>query len=135
MPHSNTWRNHGFEADFGTAVVLIENSRVNTSTTPVEFPSASTGITTANRGRYATLVAIYARYVAQGVTFTITESATTGGTYTAATVGSVLPKVVGASGFQVISVKPNPSKPFIRLVATGDNASTDFYVTAYLTFV
>jgi hypothetical protein len=134
MPYSNTWRTYGFEAEFGTAAAIIDNSRVYTSTTPVEFPSASTGIDTSGRGRHATLVVIMARYVAQGCTFSITESATTNGTYTAATVGSTLPKLT-ASGCQVVTVKYNPSKPFIRLVATGDNASTDFYTTAYVLFV
>jgi hypothetical protein len=126
---SDTWRVLGFEDDI-TAVQLVPALQT-TNVTPVVKPSASTGwdLRTYGRGRF--LIVINALRAAQGATFTVTESATTNGTYTAATSTGDLSKMT-ASGIQMVALKRNPAKPFVRLTITGDNAATDFTWTATL---
>lgn len=126
---SDTWRILGNEDDVSATQLVAPVQTTNV--TPVVKPSASTGwdLRTYGRGRFT--IVITALGAAQGITFTLTESATTNGTYAAATTGSTLPKMT-ASGVQVVSVKRNPAKPFLRLTATGDNAATDFTWSAVL---
>lgn len=124
MPKSDTWRLTGFEADIDAAQLLAP-VQCASGTTPVVYPSASTGYdlrTLGTRGRYLLIIDI--KRTAQGMTYTVTESATTNGTYAAATTSGSLAKVT-ASGVQHVSVKYNPAKPFIRVTATGDNAASD----------
>jgi hypothetical protein len=130
MGQTDTWRTLGFESDI-TAVQLIAPTAV-TNVTPVVWPSASTGIDMSGRGRRRILVVIDCNRTAQGVTFTVTESATTNGTYAAATTSGTLTKMT-ASGVQYVSVKFNPAKPFLRVTATGDNAATN--ITAGVTIL
>jgi hypothetical protein len=122
MARSDTWRNYGFEADMSMVQVVAPVQTTNV--TPVVWPSASTGIDTSTRGRKSILVIICAKRAAAGATYSLTESATTNGTYTACTTSGDLTKVV-ASGMQYVSVKPNPAKPFLRVTVTGDGASAD----------
>ena len=120
--HSDTWRTYGFEADF-VAAQIVKPTQV-TNVTPVLFPSSSTGYDLRLLGRRRPIVVITISRAAQGVTFSVTESATTNGTYTAATTSGSLAKMT-ADGVEFITVKRNLAKPFIRVTATGDNASTD----------
>lgn len=129
MPHSDTWRTIGYEDDI-TVTQLVAPVQT-TNTTPVVKPSGSTGWDFRTYGRGRALLIITAARAANGITFTVTESATTNGTYTAATIGGSLPKL-SASGCQVITIQKNPAKPFVRLTATGDNASTDVTWSAVL---
>ena len=130
MTQSDNWRALGFESDI-TAVQLIPPTQV-TNTTPVVWPSASTGVDMSGRGKRRILAVIDCKRTAQGVTFTFTESATTNGTYAAATTSGTLTKMT-ASGVQYVSIKFNPAKPFLRCTATGDNAATD--ITAGVTLL
>lgn len=63
------------------------------------------------------------------IDFTVTESATSGGSYTAATTSGTL---TGASSDTVVfaSFKRNPAKPFIKVTATGSHADVDVIVSA-----
>lgn len=132
MPQSDTTRIIGFESDI-TAVQLIAPVQV-TNVTPVVWPSASTGIDTSAKGKRAILLVIDCKRAAQGVTFTVTESATTNGTYAAATTSGTLDKMT-ASGVQYVSVRQNPAKKFLRVTATGDNASTDIIAGVTLLYI
>lgn len=130
MPVSDTWRVYGLEAEM-MAAQIVKPTQV-TNTTPVVWPSASTGYDLRLLGRRRPLIVINISRAAQGVTFTVTESATTNGTYAAATTSGTLTKLT-ADGVQYVTVKRNPAKPFIRVTATGDNASTD--ITAAITLI
>jgi hypothetical protein len=68
-----------------------------------------------------------------GGTWTVVESETDGGDYTAAdTSGSLAVLAAEAGNHQrVVTVRPNSAKPFVHAVFTGD-ASTDLDVTATL---
>lgn len=127
---SDVWRIYGTEADM-LAENIVKPTRVQ-NTTPVVFPSASTGYDLRTLGRRHPLIVISVARTANGVTFTVTESATTNGTYAAATTSGTLTKM-SADGVEYATVKRNPAKPFIRVTATGDNASTD--VTASIVIV
>ena len=72
-----------------------------------------------------------------GGTWTVTESATDGGTYTtASTTGSLAatPATAGNS-VRTVSVKPNPAKPFVLVTYTGADANTEVDITATLVVV
>jgi len=68
---------------------------------------------------------------AHGVTFTVTESASAAGVYTACTTSGSL-AIVSAAGRRTASINFNNAKPFIKLVATGDDADTLAFVTGLL---
>jgi hypothetical protein len=129
MPFNDTWRILGFEDDLEVAQLVTPVQ--STNVTPVVKPSASTGwdLSAYDRGRF--LIIITALRTAQGATFTVTESATTNGTYTAATTSGSLAKMT-ASGVEYVSIARNKAKPFVRLTFTGDNAATDFTWSAVL---
>jgi hypothetical protein len=126
---SDTVRILGFESGITAAHVIKPTHTTNT--TPVVAPSASTGFDLTTIGRHALLLVISTAVTSNGVTYSVTESATTNGTYTAATTSGSLAKVT-ADGVLAVSVKRNPAKPFIRVTATGDNASTDVEWAAIL---
>jgi hypothetical protein len=130
MVYSDTWRVYGIEADMAAANI-VKPTRVQ-NTTPVVWPSASTGYDLRLLGRKRPLLVISTARTANGVTYSVTESATTNGSYTASTTSGDLTKVT-ADGVTIVTVKRNPAKPFIRVTATGDNASTD--VTASVVVV
>lgn len=68
-----------------------------------------------------------------GTTWTVTESETDGGVYTTATTDGSLAATGAVPGNvqRVVSVLPNPAKPFVHCVATGA-AGTDVDLTANL---
>lgn len=134
MPKSTTWRTTGFEDQIGTALVVGATATNITGATPVKWPSASTGVDTSARGRKSILVVITALKTTAGVTFTVTESATTNGTYTACTVGTT-PPLLEASGVQVVAVKPNAAKPFLRVTGTGDGETSDYNVAVAILYI
>lgn len=68
------------------------------------------------------------------ITWTVTESATSGGSYAArATSGTI--SLLAASGCQIASFIKNPAKPFIKVTATGSNAAVDVITSAMIAFV
>jgi hypothetical protein len=69
-----------------------------------------------------------------GGTWSVGESATTGGGVTAATTdGSLAATGSSTANVQrVVSLKPNPAKPFVTVLFTDADASTDAYLTAQL---
>lgn len=127
---SDTVNVYGQEAQM-VAAQIVKPTQV-TNTTPVVWPSASTGYDLRLLGRRSALLVINISRAAQGVTFSVTESATTNGTYAAATTSGSLAKMT-ADGVEYVTVKRNLAKPFIRVTATGDNGSTD--ITASVTVI
>ncbi len=106
-----------------TAAQIVKPTQV-TNVTPVVWPTSSTGYDTRLLGRGSPLLIINISRAANGVAFTVTESATTNGTYTAATTSGDLTAMT-ADGVEYVTVRKIPLKPFIRVTAPGDNASTD----------
>jgi hypothetical protein len=69
-----------------------------------------------------------------GGTWTVTESATDGGSYTAATTHGTLAATPASAGnsVQYVSVLPNDAKPFVLVTYTGADANTEVDITATL---
>jgi hypothetical protein len=69
-----------------------------------------------------------------GGTWTVTESETDGGSYTAATTDGSLAATGATPGNvqRVVSVLGNPAKPFVHPVFTGADANAEVDVTAIL---
>jgi len=72
-----------------------------------------------------------------GGTWSVQESLTDGGTYTASTTSGDLTATGATAGNvqRVVSVLPNPAKPFVQAVFTPADAGTDVDVTATLVVV
>jgi hypothetical protein len=71
-----------------------------------------------------------------GGTWTVTESATDGGSYTAATTDGVLTAIgAGTDVIRSVAVYPNPAKPFVLVTFTGADANAEVDVTATLVVV
>lgn len=70
-----------------------------------------------------------------GGVWTVQESATDGGSYTASTIGGTLTATPAAAGtdLQWVAVFPNPAKPFVQAVFTGADANTE--VTILVTLI
>lgn len=69
-----------------------------------------------------------------GGTWSVGEAATTGGEVSAAiTDGSLAPTGASTANVQrVVSLKPNPAKPFVTVLFTDADASTDAYLNVNL---
>lgn len=68
-----------------------------------------------------------------GGTWTVTESATDGGSYTAATTDGDLTAIgAGTDVIRAVSVLPNSAKPFVLVTFTGADANAEVDVTATL---
>jgi len=69
-----------------------------------------------------------------GGDWTVTESATDGGSYTTATTHGTLASTPAASGnsVQYVSVYPNVSKPYVLVTFTGADADTEVDISAML---
>ena len=72
-----------------------------------------------------------------GGVWTVVESATDGGTYTACTLGGTLAATPASAGTNVqrVSVLPNSGKPFVHAVFTGADAAAEVSLTAHLIVV
>jgi hypothetical protein len=72
-----------------------------------------------------------------GGTWTVVESLTDGGAYTTATTDGALTATGETAGNvqRVVSVLPNPAKPFVHAVFTGADANAEVDVTANLVVV
>lgn len=121
----------GFEASVDVVQALAPQAIADAT------PVLSAAIDTRLYPRKRVLVVAHSKEAsdtAHTMTFSVTESATSGGSYTAATTsGDLTP--LAATGIQYISVKKNPSKPFIKVVATGSHADVDVIVAAAVLFV
>jgi hypothetical protein len=135
MPKSDTWRTYGWEGEIGGYVAVSPSMVQITGATPVLYPTSSTGIDLSARPRRSSIVVLI-RGVRTGgkETVTITESATTNGTYTAATTSGDLTQLA-ATGTQYCTVKYNPAKPFLRVTFTGDGAGADWIVSASILYL
>lgn len=114
-----------------TGVSALAATRVTDAT-----PAASTPI---NLGSYPpgsrlvfVLQAFETNVANTGGTWTITESATSGGSYTAATVDEAPVATPASAGndVQVVTVLPNAAKPFVKATFTGADANTEVDVSA-----
>ena len=70
---------------------------------------------------------------AHTMALTVTESATSGGSYAASTTSGTL-TAISADGVQWASVKRNSAKPFIKLTLTGSHADVDVIASAVVLF-
>lgn len=84
-------------------------------------------------------IALLALYNEVGATahtmaFTVTESATSGGAYTASTTSGTL-TATSADFAQIATIKRNPAMPFIKITATGSSADVDGIAGAVVLFM
>lgn len=72
-----------------------------------------------------------------GGTWTITESATSGGSYSACTLSTALVATPASAGndVQITTIFPNAAKPWIKVTYTGADANAEVDVTAELLLV
>lgn len=125
---SDTVRVLGFEADVDVVQGLKPTAIADVT------PVLGGAIDTSAHPRRRILVACNLTRTSNGVTFAVVESATSGGTYTAATTSGTLTKL-SLDGVRFISVKHNKAKPFIKVSATGDNATMDCVASATVLFI
>lgn len=130
MP-SETVRAIGFEA--GVTLVQALKPQVIQDETPVLSAAIDT---TAYPRKRMLLIAenTEAGATAHTIAFTVTESATSGGQYTAATTSGTL-TAISADGVQYASIRRNPAKPFIKVTATGSHADVDVISAASILFI
>ena len=128
---NDTVRNIGFQSDI-TAVQALAPQSIADAT-----PVLSSAIDTSAYPR-ARILAIFTNKEATAtthtITFTVTESATSGGAYTASTTSGTL-TALSADGVQYASIKRNAAKPFIKVTATGSHADVDVICSAILLFI
>jgi hypothetical protein len=127
----DTVRILGFEADC-TLVDAITPQAIADDT-----PVLSAAINTASYPRKRIL--LVAGYNEVGATthtmaFTATESATSGGIYTACTTTGTL-TASSADTVQWAAIKRNSAKPFIKITATGSHADVDGIAFAAVLFL
>lgn len=112
---------------------LIAATRVTDAT-----PIVSTALdrrTLADGSRHLLVLSAFETNVANtGGVWTVTESATSGGSYTAATLTTALVATPATAGndVQKTTVTPNASKPFLKVTYTGADANAEVDVTATL---
>lgn len=122
MP-SETVRNIGYEADID--IVHAIAPRVITDATPILSSAIDlSGSTYARKRMLVVFANKEATATAHTVAVTVTESATSGGTYTAATTAGTA-TALSADGAQVLSVRRNPAMPFVKVTLTGSHADVD----------
>ena len=127
---SDNWRVTG-ESDGMTLVQALKPQAI-TDATPVL--SAAIDTRTYPRKR----ILLIAENTENGATthtiaFTATESATSGGSYSACTTTGTL-TAFSADGVQWASIQPNILKPFIKVTATGSHGDVDVICAASLLF-
>jgi len=128
---SEYWRALGFESAI-TAVQAIVPQAI-TDATPVL--SAAIDTRTYPRTRILLVGSVKeTTNTAHTLTLTVTESATSGGSYTAATTSGTL-TAMADGGIQWASIKRNAAKPFIKVTATGSHADVDVVVSASVVFI
>lgn len=68
------------------------------------------------------------------ITFTVTESATSGGSYAASTTSGTL-TALSADGVQWAMIQRNAAKPWIKVTATGSHTDVDVICAASILFM
>lgn len=129
---SDTVRNVGFEGDL--AVVQVLDAQAIQDATPV----LSSAVDRRLYPRMRCLLIATSKEVtptAFTMAFTVTESATSGGTYTAAETSGTLTASSASTITRIASIRFNKSKPFIKVTATGSDADIDNLVSAQLLFI
>lgn len=126
-------RNIGFES--GITAVIALTPTVIQDDTPVLSTALDTSLAIYGRAR----ILLVAQYNEVGATthtmaFTVTESATSGGEYTAATTSGDL-TATSADFVQIASIARNPAKPWIIITATGSHGDVDGIASACLLFI
>lgn len=128
---SDTIRTTGFEADCTLVQALAPQAIAD------DTPVLSSAIDRRLYGRSRCLV-IFTNKEAGATTHTmavtVTESATSGGEYTACTTAGTA-TALSADGNQWISVKPNNTKPFIKVTLTGSHADVNAICAASVLFL
>lgn len=125
-------RNLGLEADI-TVIQALDAQAIQDAT-----PVLSSAIDTTTYPRTRILLVAHSKEVtntAHTMAFTVTESATSGGTYAAATTTGTLTASAADSVTRTASIKRNPAKPFIKVTATGSHTDVDVLVSAQVLFV
>lgn len=129
---SDTIRNVGFEGRVTQVLALKPQSIAD------DTPVLSSAISFASYARArAILLAQFTEVTptAHTITFSVTESATSDGSYASATTsGSLAATTTDGTVFSV-SIKRNPLKPFIKITATGSHADVDAIVSAQVLFI
>jgi hypothetical protein len=128
---SDTIRVLGSESDIDVIAALTPQAIAD------DTPVLSSAIDTAAYPRKRMF--LIAQYNEVGATthtmaFTVTESATSGGSYTASTTNGTL-TAQSADAIQKAAIKVNPAKPFVKITATGSHADVDGVVCATVLFV
>jgi ArsR family metal-binding transcriptional regulator len=128
---SDTHNILGLESDISVVAALVPQDL--TDATPV----LSSAIDTASYPRKR--IVLVAKSVERTDTayttgFTVTESATSGGSYTAATTSGTLTAVATAQT-RTATIKRNAAKPFIKITVTGSHADVDTIVSADVLFI
>ena len=124
---SDTWRVLGGEANID-AVQAIKPQAYSDDT-----PILSAAIDGRSYPRKRVLVVGNMDTTAHGGAFTVTESATSGGTYAAATVSAT--DALTADGMQIMTVQRNKAKPFMKVTFTGDDGSAAGLASACVLFL
>lgn len=130
MPSENI-RNIGYEGAISAVQALAPQSIADAT------PVLSSAIDTNSYPRTRILLVATnkeATATAHTIAFTVTESATSGGTYAAATVTGDL-TAISADGVQFAAIKRNKAKPFIKITATGSHADVDVICSAVVLFL
>lgn len=110
---------------------LVNSTRVADAT-----PVASTAFDTSTLSPGARVLLILSAFETNtgntGGTWSVTESATSGGEYTAASTGGSLASTPAEAGnaIRVIDATPNPAKPWLKVTFTGADANTEVDITA-----
>lgn len=128
---SENIRNVGFEGDI-TQVNVLAHQAIQDAT-----PVLSSAVNTNLYPRARILLVAHSTETtdtAHTMAFTVTESATEGGEYTASTTSGTL-TAAAAAQTRIASVKRNKAKPWIKVTATGSNADVDVVVSAHLLFI
>ena len=115
-----------------TVLGLIAASRVADATPVV---STALDLSAYHHHRFLLIVAAFETNTGNtGGTWTVTESATSGGSYTAATLGGTLAATPASAGndVQKVSIIPNAAKPFVKVTYTGADTNAEVDVTASL---
>jgi hypothetical protein len=128
---SDTHRVTGFEANM-TLVQALAPQAIADAT-----PVLSSAIDTRSYPRQRML--LIAENKENGATthtiaFTVTESATSDGVYTAATTTGTL-TAISADGVQWAAIKRNKAMPFIKVTATGSHGDVDVICAASVLFI
>lgn len=131
---SETVRNIGIEADIVAVTALIPQAIQDAT------PVLSAGIDTSSAAHRRSRIVLVATShevtgTAHTLAFTVTESATEGGTYTAATTTGTLTASAATDVLRTASIKRNKAMPWIKVTATGSHADVDVLVSATVLFL